>query len=89
MSDAPADDIAFVRRLMVAAREEGCRRVRVGDVEVEMAVVRNPLAEQQELALAEQRKAKQAEPRQPHDDYLDAMGNQKPVLRRPRPGGGQ
>lgn len=69
--------------------ERGIRRVRVelldlGVLELEMAFAVNPQAEARRTAPAP---APPTVPVQAHDDMRDAMGGQRPVLRRQPQGG--
>jgi hypothetical protein len=75
--------LKLLRELAVLCREEGVRRGRIGDVEVEMAVVTNPLQKAQPAAneKTERKTGGDQEPRR-SDDWMDAIGVARPVIRR-------
>jgi hypothetical protein len=81
--DSTNDSVEFLVSLARACRDEGIRRARVGDVEIEMAVVKNPIAEAAAKDLqgrAKDRKQGAPDQVQVHGDWEDAFGSSVPVL---------
>lgn len=75
-----ADQIALVKKLAEVCRNEGVRRVRVGDIELELAVVRNPLAEEKPALRVPTEEKPDKKPGE--KDWQDAFGGPLPVKRR-------
>jgi hypothetical protein len=85
VSEKSDDPVAFVVALARAARDEGIKILRVGDIHLEMVVVRNPLAEEAAQAAAKQTSQTQVttgDGSSPKAGWMDAMGNAEPVLKR-------
>jgi hypothetical protein len=87
---AANDDVEYLPRLVKAlaetCRAEGVRRCVVHGVEIEMAVVRNPITEQDGRRAAGRSTSEPAPaPSKPGlAEWLDASGNAVAVLRQPK-----